>query len=164
MHAAVVAPFTQALVALAGVLDKGASHAAALKIEPTVLLNARLYPDMFPLVRQVQIACDMVKGGVCRIAGQEIPSHPDTETTFEQLRGRIDKVVDLARSIPPAAFDGAESRPITIKVAGQELHFTGQDYLLRWLNPNIYFHLTTAYAILRHNGVPVGKGDYLGRP
>ncbi len=118
---------------------------------------------MFHMTRQVQIACDMAKAGACRLAGREVPSHPDTEASFAELQARIAKVVELLESIPASEIDGQEARSIVIKVAGQEMTFTGADYLVSWLNPNFYFHATTAYAILRHNGVPLGKGDYLGR-
>jgi hypothetical protein len=163
LHAASIPQLVHALKALDGVLDKAEHHANALKLDHDALLKARLYPDMFHLTRQVQIACDMAKAGACRLAGREVPSHPDTEASFADLKARIAKVIDLLAAIPAAEIDGQEARVITIKVAGQEMSFAGADYLVRWVNPNFYFHLTAAYAILRHNGVPLGKGDYLGR-
>jgi hypothetical protein len=163
LHAASVPPLVHSLKALSAVLEKAEAHCTALRIEPNALLQARLYPDMLPMARQVQIACDMAKAGSCRLAAMEVPSHPDVETTFQELQGRIAKVLDLLASIPASAIDGGEERIVTIKVAGQEMQFNGADYLIRWINPNFYFHVTTAYAILRHNGVPLGKGDYLGR-
>jgi uncharacterized protein len=163
LYAASVPVLTHSLKALAAVLEKAETHATALRIDPSALLHARLYPDMFHMMRQVQIACDMAKGGACRLAQMDIPSHPDTEASFQELQGRIQKVLDLLASIPASAIDGGEDRTVTIKVAGQEMNFKGSDYLTRWVNPNFFFHVTTAYNILRHNGVPLGKGDYLGR-
>lgn len=162
LHAASVPVLSHTLKALAAVLEKAEAHATALRIDPNALLQARLFPDMFPLTRQVQITCDMAKGAACRLAQMEIPVHADTETTFQELQARIQKVLDLLASIPASAIDGGEERTITIKVAGQEMSFSGGDYLLRWVNPNVFFHATTAYAILRHNGVPLGKRDFLG--
>jgi uncharacterized protein len=163
LHAAAVPPLLRSLKALSAVLAKAEAHATALKLDHDALLKARLYPDMFHMTRQVQIACDMAKGAACRLAGREVPSHPDTETSFAELQARIAKVIELLQSIPAGEIDGQEERAITIKVAGQDMHFKGADYLVNWVNPNVYFHLTVAYAILRHNGVPLGKGDYLGR-
>ncbi len=163
LYSASVPALGHALKALAAVLDKAEAHCTAHRIEPAALLHARLYPDMFHLLRQVQIACDMTKGAACRLAQMEVPSHPDTEASFQELQVRITKVIALLDSIPASAIDGGEDRVITIKVAGQEMQFAGADYLVGWVNPNVYFHITMAYAILRHNGVPLGKRDYLGR-
>lgn len=163
LHAATVPVLIHSLKALASVVEKAEAHATALRLDPNALLQARLYPDMFPMMRQVQIACDMAKAGACRLAQMDVPSHPDTETSFQELLARIQKVLNLLASIPASAIDGGDDRMVTIKVAGQEMSFKGADYLLRWVNPNFYFHVTTAYAILRHNGVPLGKGDFLGR-
>lgn len=163
LYTASVPALIHSLKALAAVLDKAEAHATALRIDPNALLHARLYPDMFHMMRQVQIACDMAKGASCRLAQMEVPSHPDTESSFQELQARIQKVVDLLMSIPASAIDGGEDRTIVIKVAGQEMSFKGSDYLIRWVFPNFYFHVTAAYALLRHNGVPLGKGDYLGR-
>ncbi len=163
LHTASIPVLSHALKALAAFLSKAEAHATALRIDPNALLQARLFPDMFPLTRQVQIACDMSKGAACRLAQMEIPVHEDTEASFQELLGRIAKVRELLASIPASAIEGGEDRMITIKVAGQETHFMAADYLVSWVNPNVFFHITTAYNILRHNGVPLGKGDYLGR-
>jgi hypothetical protein len=162
LHAASVPVLVHSLTALSALLAKAEAHATAQRIDPNALLQARLYPDMFPLARQVQIACDMAKAGGCRLAQMEVPSHPDTETTFPELQARVQKVIDLLKNIPASAIDGGEDRIVTLKVAGNEMSFTGADYLVRWVNPNFFFHLTTAYALLRHNGLPIGKRDYLG--
>ena len=148
---------------LSAILSKATAHATAHNIEQAALLQARLFPDMFPMGRQVQIACDMAKGCGARLAGVENPKHADTEQSFEELQARIQKVIDFLHSLPESAFDGAEDRSITLKVAGGgERTTTGADYLMHFGWPNLHFHATTAYALLRHNGVPVGKGDYLG--
>jgi hypothetical protein len=157
-----VAPLKRALTNLSSILKKGEEYADNLKIEPAVLLNARLFPDMFPLTRQVQIATDMSKGGIARLAGVEIPKYEDIETTFEQLQARIAKTIVFLESIKPEQFEGAESKEIVINVRKVDIQFTGQAYLLTWVFPNVYFHVTTAYNILRHNGVPLGKPDFLG--
>ncbi|MCO4054213.1 MAG: DUF1993 domain-containing protein [Bosea sp.] len=162
LHAASVPVLIHSLTALAAILTKAEAHATAQRIDPNALLQARLYPDMLPLVRQVQITCDMAKAGASRLAQMEVPSHPDTETTFPELQARVQKVIDLLKGIPASAIDGGEDRIVTIKVAGNEMSFTGADYLVRWVNPNFFFHLTTSYALLRHNGLPIGKRDYLG--
>ncbi len=125
------------------------------------MLNARLFPDMFPLTRQIQIATDMSKGAAARLAGVEIPAYEDDETTFEQLQARIAKTIAFIESIEPAQLTDAQTRDITITVRKIELKFTGQDYLLKWVMPNVYFHVTTTYNILRHNGVELGKPDFL---
>lgn len=157
-----VAPLKRALTNLSSILKKGEEYADNLKIEHAVLLNARLFPDMFPLTRQVQIATDMSKGGIARLAGVEIPKYEDIETTFEQLQARIAKTIVFLESIKPEQFEGAESKEIVINVRKVDIQFTGQAYLLTWVLPNVYFHVTTAYNILRHNGVPLGKPDFLG--
>jgi len=163
MYASSVPVFTLGLTNLAGVLTKGEAHATAKNIEPSVFINARLYPDMFPLSRQVQIACDVIKGGSARLAGVEIPSFPDTEATFGELQARIQKTIDFIGSIPAAKLDGAESKEIKLTVGGNDLAFVGQDYLFKFVLPNLHFHTTATYAILRHNGVDVGKLDFLGK-
>lgn len=148
---------------LAHILDKAAAHAASTKIEPGVLLNARLFPDMYPLVRQVQIASDTAKGAGARLAGIDIPSYADTEATFDELQTRIARTIAFLRGIAATQIDGQEERPITLPTRSRgDLHFTGSSYLLRFVLPNLYFHISTAYAILRHNGVALGKLDYLG--
>lgn len=154
--------FINGLVNLSNILKKAAEHAALKKIDPSALLQARLYPDMFTLTRQVQIACDTAKGAVARLAGQEPPKHEDVEQSFEDLQARIKKTIVFIESIPLQALDGSESRGIHLKAGGKELTFVGSQYLMGWAWPNFHFHSTTAYAILRHNGVALGKMDYLG--
>lgn len=163
MYQASVPVFAQVLTALAKVLDKAEAHAAARKIDPAVLLGCRLAPDMFPLSRQVQTACDMAKGAAARLAGVEVPSWPDNETTFAGLKDRIGKTVGFVQSFKPAQIDGSEEREVTLKLGGNSVTFTGQAYLVHFVLPNFYFHATAAYAILRHNGVELGKRDFLGQ-
>jgi hypothetical protein len=148
---------------LTDLLDKAAAHAEARKFDPANLLNARLAPDMHPLTRQVQIACDQAKFGAARLTGSEPPPHPDVETTIPELKARIAKTLEYVNSFGPDAYAGSEDREITLKTPSRELHFAGIDYLRGFLLPNFYFHVTTAYALLRHNGVEIGKLDYLGR-
>ncbi len=162
MYQASVPAFLQSLAALSGVLDKTASHAAGKKIDPAALLTARLYPDMFAFARQVQLACDFAKGAAARLAGIEIPKFPDDEKSFDELKARIARTIDFLKSLKPAQIDGAEGKEISFPVGGQPMTFTGQQYLVGFALPNFYFHLTTAYAILRHNGVEIGKRDFLG--
>ena len=162
IYQASVPAFLQTLSALSGILTKAAAYAETKKIDPSVLINARLAPDMFALARQIQIATDHAKGAPGRLAGVELPSFPDTETTFAELQARIAKTVDFVKSLKPAQFEGADTREITLKVGGQEMKFTGAVYLSNFAFPNFYFHATTAYNILRHNGVDVGKRDFLG--
>ena len=159
----IVPPFTKMLTNLDNVLKKAEADAETRKIDPSVVVNARLAPDMFPLVRQVQIMTDQVKGGASRLAGLEPPKWPDEEKTFADLHARIAKAIAYLKTFKPAQFDGAETRTIELKFPNASFSFTGKDYLLTNLMPNFYFHYTTAYAILRHNGVQIGKGDYLGR-
>lgn len=158
-----IPPLKRALANLATVLQKGEAYAEAKKIEPSVLLNARLFPDMYPLVKQVQIATDMSKGAAARLAGVEVPKYEDTETTFAELQARIEKTIAFMDSIQPGQLADAETRDITLPIREVELKFKGQDYLLNWAQPNVYFHVTTAYNILRHNGVPLSKKDFLGQ-
>jgi hypothetical protein len=150
------------LTNLSILIDKAAAHAEAKKFEPAVLAQARLYPDMFPLARQVQITCDTAKGAAGRLAGIDIPKHEDTETTLAELKQRIAKTVDFIQSVKPGQLEGAESRSIEIKTPNRTLSFTGLSYLNNFVLPNFYFHESISYAILRHNGIEVGKGDYLG--
>ena len=154
--------FVRALTQLSSILTKAEAYATTKSIEPSVLIQSRLAPDMFPLVRQVQIASDGVKGCVARLAGIEIPSYADTEASFAELQERIAKTVAFIKSVPAAQIDGSEGRSIIVKTHHQELHFEGLDYLTNFVLPNLYFHTTTAYAILRHNGLDIGKKDYLG--
>jgi hypothetical protein len=162
MYQASVPLFRTMLNALSGVLDKGAAFCEAKKVDPAVLVNDRLAPDMFPLSRQVQIATDQAKGGIARLAGLEVPAYADTEKTFDELKARIARTVAFIDSVPSGQIDGSEAREIVLKMGGQEMTFTGQRYLIGFVIPNVLFHCTTAYAILRHNGVDVGKRDFLG--
>jgi uncharacterized protein len=161
VHAMSVDVFANTLGNMAAFLEKGRAHALARKFEPAVLLSSRLAPDMYPLTRQVQIACDLAKNGTARLAALEPPRFEDTETTFEELAARIAKTVDYLKSIPASAFEGAEERDIKIPAGPNTLEFKGLDFLQRWAIPNVFFHVTTAYAILRHNGVDVGKRDFV---
>lgn len=149
---------------LSAILDKAAAHAAAKKIDPSVLLQARLYPDMLPLLRQVQIASDNAKGVVARLAGVEVPRYEDTEKTFEELQARLNKTLDFINTVSPAQMDGSEDKDIVLKLGPREVQFKGLQYLCGFALPNFYFHVTTAYAILRHNGVELAKSDFIGTP
>lgn len=162
MHAASVPLFTRGLGNLAHCLDQGVAYAAQRRFEPRVLLESRLYPDMLPLTKQVQIACDTAKYAVARLAGVEAPRHDDHETTVDELKDRIARTVAYLKTVPAAQIDGSEARPIEVPVRqGDPLRFSGLGYLQEFALPNFYFHLTTAYALLRHNGVPLGKADFL---
>ena len=154
--------FKRQLTALDTILDKAAAHAEARKIDPSVLLNARLFPDMFPLARQVQIASDAAKGLTARLAGSEPPVFEDTEKTFPELKERIRKTVAYLDTIAAAKIEGSEQRQVKLKLGPNEMTFTGSDFLRNFALPNFYFHVTAAYAILRHNGVDIGKLDFLG--
>lgn len=163
MYDACVAPGIRMMTSLAAILEKAAAHAEAKKIDPEVLVNARLFPDMFPLVRQVQIASDAIKGGAARLVGMEPPSYEDNEKTLAELSARAKKTVSFLETLKPAQFDGSEDRTIRWKTRSTERTMQGQPFLVHQVLPNLYFHLTTAYNILRHNGVELGKADYLGR-
>lgn len=163
LYAASVPVFKQMLTALGDVLNKAEAHATARKIEPDALLQARLYPDMFPLIRQVQIAVDFAKGVSARLAGAEVPSFSDDDKTFADLQAKLAQVLAFITSLDAAQIDGQESREIITRPGtDKEKRFTGQSYLLSYGLPQFFFHVTTAYAILRHNGVEVGKRDYMG--
>jgi len=164
MYTASTPRLANTLKNLSAILTKAEAHAEARKIDPTVLLAARLYPDMLPLTRQVQIACDTAKGAVARLAGLDAPRHEDTETTFAELQQRIAKVVAFIESVSPQQIDGSEERKITLTLRGQDTVFSGLQYLTGFVLPNFYFHTVTAYDILRHNGVEIGKRDFLGNP
>jgi hypothetical protein len=164
MYRASVPIFLQMLPCLTAVLDKAAAHAAARKIDPQVFLDARLYPDMFPLTRQIQIATDFAKGACARLAGQDPPKYADDERSFDQLKARISKTVDFIKEFKPAQIDGSEERDISLVLGGQPMKFKGENYLTGLVLPNFFFHLTTAYAILRHNGVELGKQDFMRPP
>lgn len=151
------------LKALSSLFKKAEAHCEARKIDPNALLTARLYPDMLPLTRQVQLTCDFAKGCGARLAGLPVPSFPDEEKTFAELQARIAKTLDFIGGIRREQFDGAATRTVTIKVGGKDTEFAGAAYFSGFVLPNFYFHLTTAYNILRHNGLEIGKNDFLGR-
>jgi hypothetical protein len=163
MHAMSVGQFAPMLRNLAAILEKGVASATARKFEPAVLASARLAPDMLALTRQVQLACDFAKNSAARLAGQDPPKFEDNETTFPELQARIQKTLDYLATMPASAFEGSEERDITIPLRDRKLEFKGLPFLQRWVLPNFYFHVVTAYDILRHNGVDVGKMDFLGR-
>jgi hypothetical protein len=162
MYQASVPGFAHMLTNLNGVLRKGEAYAVAKKFEPSVLLNARLAPDMFPLVRQVQIATDQVKGCISRLAGAEPPVFEDTEQSFAELYARVEKTIAHLQGFKPAQIDGSEQKTIEIKTRTGIRTWQGLAYLFDSVYPNFYFHVTTTYAILRHNGVDIGKTDFLG--
>jgi hypothetical protein len=149
------------LTNLDGWIEKAVAHGKAKSFEPDVLVDARLAPDQYAFVRQVQSACDSAKFAAARLSGKEAPKHPDTERTIEELRKRIRACVSFLETFKPADFAGAEERPITLPFMPGKI-MSGDDYLIEMVLPNFYFHVTTAYAILRHNGVDVGKMDYIG--
>ena len=164
MYQASIPQFQRMLGNLASILEKAESWAVEKKLDPAVLLNLRLAPDMFPLKRQLQIATDSAKGCAARLAGVDIPSYPDTEETFAELKARLQKTIDFLASFTPAQIDGSAEKAIILTFPSMELKFSGRDYLFQFVQPNFYFHLTTAYAILRHNGLDIGKMDFIGRP
>jgi hypothetical protein len=162
MYQASVPVFTRALANLSNILDKGAAFAETRKIDPSVLINSRLAPAMFPLSKQVQIATDMAMRGSARLAGVDFTNMPDTETTFPELQERISKTLKFVKTLSASQIDGSETKKITIPVGGKDWTFTGQDYLFNFVLPNLFFHITATYLILRHNGVELGKLDFLG--
>ena len=162
MYQASVPVLIRYLKNMTTVLDKGAAYCAAKKVEPAVLTGYRLAPDMLPLARQIQIMSDGAKGCGARLAGIDVPSFPDTEVTFDDLKARIAKTIAFLEGLKPAQFEGAETRDISLKAGPNELKFVGAAYLTDFVLPNFYFHATTTYAILRHAGVELGKRDYLG--
>jgi hypothetical protein len=162
MYQATVPVFIRMLSNLSAILKKADHYAESNKIDPDAFLNARLAPDMLPFTAQIQIATDAAKGCAARLAHIDPPSFPDTETTFAQLHERLNKTITFLKTVDASKVDGSEERPITLKVAGKELNFKGQDYALHFALPNFYFHVTTAYALLRHNGLDIGKKDFLG--
>ena len=162
MHQASVPALLQILDSLSAVIDKAAAHCEARKIDPATLMGYRLAPDMFAFARQIQVATDNAKGIAARLAGVEIPKLADDEKTFDELKARLAKVSEFIGALPAAQFEGAETRPIALKLGGHEVNFTGANYLFGFGLPNFYFHASTAYDILRHAGVPVGKRDFLG--
>jgi hypothetical protein len=162
MYSMSVETFVPLLGTMSKLLEKGVAHATAKKFEPGVLVNARLAPDMFPLSRQVQIACDVAKNGAARLTGQDPPRFEDNEATLEELRARIERTIQYLKSVPASAFKDAEDRDIKIPVRERTLEMKGLPYLQTWALPNFYFHVVATYAILRHNGIEIGKGDFLG--
>ena len=164
MYRASVPIFLQILPCTSAILDKAVAHAAAKKIEPQVLLEARLFPDMFSFTRQIQLATDFSKGACARLAGVDPPKYPDTETTFDELKARVAKTIAFIKEFKPSQIDGSEERDISLQMGGQTRTFKGENYLTSVVLPNFFFHATTAYAILRHNGVELGKQDFLRPP
>ena len=162
MYDASVPVLIRGLGNLSALLEKGLASAEARKIDPAVLVSARLAPDMHPLKNQVQIASDSAKGAASRLAGVDNPSWPDTETTFPELQARIKQTIDYLQTFKPEQFEGSETKTVTLPSPGGDMKFTGQEFLFGFVLPNFFFHVTTAHAILRHNGVPIGKLDYLG--
>ena len=162
MYTASVPVLVRGLGNLSGLLTKGLASAEARDIDPSILLAARLAPDMHPLSRQVQIASDSAKGAAARLAGVEVPSFADTETTFPELQTRIKQTVDFLQTLKAEQFEGADGKTVTLPLPGGAVDLTGQEFLFGFALPNFFFHVTTAHAILRHNGVPIGKMDYLG--
>ncbi len=162
MHAHIVPPMDRSLAALAAILTKAEAHCSARSIKPEALLTFRLFPDMLPFTRQVQLACDFAARAAARLAGEAPRSFLDTETSFAELQTRIDAARAYIDSFPVSAYDGAETRTITLKAGGQDMTMTGLNYLTLYSLPQFYFHCTTAYNILRHNAVELGKRDYMG--
>lgn len=162
MYQASVPAFLQTLTALSAILDKAAAHARSHGANPADLITARLAPDMFPLSRQVQIATDHAKGAAARLSGREIPKFDDNETTFDELKARIAKTIDFVSSVEVSEIEGSEDREVSVTIGGKPMTFAGHRYLIHSALPNFYFHAVTAYDILRHKGVPLGKGDFMG--
>ena len=160
---ATVPAFLQILGSLPGLLTKAEAHCKARNIQPEVLLGARLYPDMFPLTRQIQMVCDFAAKSCARLANSEVPTTPDTEKTFDDLKARLAKTIDYVKAFKPAQFDGAESREVSFPIGpSKTMTLKGQQYLNNFAFPNFYFHAAIAHGILRHNGVEIGKRDFLG--
>lgn len=157
-----IAPLSRMLLNLDRIVSLAEQDAKERNIDPAALIQARLYPDMLPFVSQIRIATDTAKGAAARLSGTELPRWEDNESTFEEIRGRIKKALDFLATFRPEQFEGAEGRAIEMKLPKNTLNFSGRDYILGFVLPNFYFHVTTAYAILRHNGLSIGKQDYLG--
>jgi hypothetical protein len=162
IHQASIPVFIQTMTAMSAILDKAVAHCESRKIDPAVLINYRLAPDMFPLSRQIQIMCDMAKGAGARLAGVAVPSDPDVETSFDELKARIAKTSGFLAGLDAAAINDSAGKTVTLKVGGQEIAFVGGQYLSHFALPNFFFHAATAYDILRHAGLPLSKGDFLG--
>jgi hypothetical protein len=163
MHAASVPVFKQMLDSLSAILDLAEAHAIAKKLDPNALLQARLFPDMLPFTRQVLIAADFAKGACARLAGADVPKYEDTEQSFADLKARIARTIAFIEGFAPAQIDGSEDRDITTSAGPNSKTFKGQAYLLNYALPQFFFHVTTAYALLRHNGVEIGKKNYMGK-
>ena len=164
MYQASVPRFANILGNLSGILDKAQAHVDAKKIDATVLTGYRLFPDMLPMSTQVQIACDTAKGVVARLAGVEIPAYEDNEKTLADLKARVARTIAFIQTMTPAQIDGTEDKEIITRRGDKETRYTGMQFLLGHAVPNFYFHVTTTYNILRHNGVEIGKRDFLGKP
>lgn len=162
LYDASIPTFVHSLRALKAILEKAVAHAEARKFDPNVFVSSRLYPDMLPFNRQIQIASDAAKGAAARLSGTEPPKFEDTETTMAELLARVTKTIDYLESFKPAQFEGDDNRVITIKSPRMTLNFTAVNFVRHWALPNFFFHITTAYALLRHGGVDVGKQDFLG--
>lgn len=162
MYAASAPRFVHMLENLSTLLDKAQAHVDAKKLDPATLTTFRLFPDMFPLSRQVQVVCDVAKGAVARLAGVEVPKHEDTEQTIPDLKARIAKTIAFINTIKPEQIDGSADKTLTVKLGKQDYTFKGMQYLLNYAQPNLYFHAATVYNILRHNGVELGKKDFIG--
>ncbi len=165
MHQASIPILSRTLSNLIAILKKGEAHAEAKGFDPTVLINSRLYPDMFPLSKQIQIASDVSRRGVARLAGSEAPAMEDTETTFPELIDRLQKSIDYLTAFTPEQINGSETKDVQVPIGrGENITMQGWPFLQFFVLPNVYFHVTTTYDILRHNGVEVGKRDFLGNP
>ncbi|AFY74494.1 hypothetical protein Syn7502_02522 [Synechococcus sp. PCC 7502] len=164
MYEASIPPIVRSLRNLIHILDRGAAHAETKKIDPTVLINSRLYPDMLPLSKQVQIASDITRRGIARLADSESPTFEDHETTFPELIDRLKQTISYLETITPEQIDHTETKKITLPIGKESMIFEGLPYLLYFILPNLYFHVTTTYNILRHSGVEIGKMDFLGKP
>jgi hypothetical protein len=164
MYQASVPRFVNILGNLSNILDKAQAYVDSKKLDVLTLTNYRLFPDMLPMTTQIQIACDAAKGVVARLAGVEIPAYEDNEKTLSELKARIAKTIAFIQTVTPRQIDGTEEKEIVIKRGEKETHYKGMQFLLGHALPNFYFHVTTAYNILRHNGVEIGKRDYLGNP
>ncbi|MES2743454.1 MAG: DUF1993 domain-containing protein [Pseudomonadota bacterium] len=162
MYSASIPVFKQILTSLLAILAKAETHASEKKIDPSALLQFRLYPDMLPFVRQIQIAADFAKGAASRLSGEPVPAYEDTEQTFAELKARIEKTLAFLASVTQSQFEGSEERAITAGSGERAKQFTGQTYLLHYALPHFFFHATTAYDILRHNGIDIGKKDFIG--
>ena len=163
MYHACIPLLTKMLGNLETIVDKAIAHAAARKIDDAAFVEARLFPDMFTFARQIRIATDMAKGAGARLAGIDIPKFDDNEKTLPELKARLRKAIDFLQTLTPAQIDGSENKTISLTAGGNSFTFKGVDYLQSWVLPNFFFHVTTAYNLLRHGGVEIGKMDFLGK-